>query len=207
MARKKDNRNRDFFDDDMEFSVDDPISEDAIFIDTEDISRKANDDARFMLKDLTKIYGNEKFMAAHPDYKKRLDMELESMRMLLKMRRADEITHDLLVKQIGMNPSNAGMYSALNKLQKSLLDIQTKLDETVKNVNNLLKNYQLEIPFEEDTKEEDADKPRGDSHRGSKAFILEMEKVMSDPMDIFEDDINVVKTAEIFTPEEPKPYA
>ena len=168
------------FDDLGGLSIDDPIA-DAIYIDTDEISRDAKNDSMFMLKDLAKIYGNEKFMAEHPEYKKRLDLELESIRMLLKMRRSSEITHDILVKQIGANPNNASMYRSLQGLQKSLLDIQTKLDETVKTVNNLLKNYQLELPFDQVEETEDGETESSGDHRasglryrGSRQFIIDM---------------------------------
>ena len=183
------------FDDLGGLSIDEPIA-DAIYIDTDEISREAKNDSMFMLKDLAKIYGNEKFMAEHPEYKKRLDLELESIRMLLKMRRSSEITHDILVKQIGNNPNNASMYKALQGLQKSLLDIQTKLDETVKTVNNLLKNYQLELPFEQTEELEDPDAESSGDHganglryRGSRQFIIDMvNQKHDDQPTLFEDE-------------------
>ncbi len=183
------------FDDLGGLSIDEPIA-DAIYIDTEEISREAKNDSIFMLKDLAKIYGNEKFMAEHPEYKKRLDLELESIRMLLKMRRSSEVTHDILVKQIGSNPNNASMYKALQGLQKSLLDIQTKLDETVKTVNNLLKNYQLELPFDQVEETEDGEIESSSDHgasglryRGSRQFIIDMvNQKHDDQPTLFEED-------------------
>ena len=162
-------------------SIDDPIDE-SVFIDMKEISETSSDEAKFMLADLAKVYGDEAFMKAHPDYKKRIDIELESLRLLLKMRKSDEVTHDILIKQIGMTPNNASLYMSLNRMQNSLLNIQTKLDLTVKNINNLLKNYQMEIPFE--------DKETGDKtdtqqvHRGSKSFIDEM----NGQMEMFEEE-------------------
>lgn len=183
------------FDDLGGLSIDEPIA-DAIYIDTDEISREAKNDSMFMLKDLAKIYGNEKFMAEHPEYKKRLDLELESIRMLLKMRRSSEITHDILVKQIGANPNNASMYRSLQGLQKSLLDIQTKLDETVKTVNNLLKNYQLELPFDQVEETEDGETESTGDHgasglryRGSRQFIIDMvNQKHDDQPTLFEED-------------------
>ena len=187
MARKKGNW-KDPYDDALDelggLSIDEPIDEEAIYIDMDEISQQAENDSKFMLKDLSKVYGNEQFMADHPEYKKRLDLELESIRVLLKMRRSSERAHDILVKQIGAKPSNASMYKALKDLQKSLLDIQTKLDETVRTVNNLLKNYQLELPFENEQKEVGEELNMQDSgdhgasglrYRGSRQFIIDMQ--------------------------------
>ena len=160
-------------------SVDEPITE-SVYIDMEEINRNAKNDSLFMLKDLAKIYGNERFMAEHPEYKKRLDLELESIRVLLKMRRSDEITHDILVKQIGLTPNVAGMYTALQKIQSAMVAIENKLDEKVRIVNGLLKNYQMELPFdqpEEVTTEEQSGESSGAGrYRGTKAFIMDMNK-------------------------------
>lgn len=161
-------------------SIDDHIDE-SVFIDMEGISTSSSNEAKFMLADLAKVYGDEAFMKAHPDYKKRIDIELESLRLLLKMRKSDEVTHDILIKQIGMTPNNASLYMSLNRMQNSLLNIQTKMDQTVKNINNLLKNYQMEIPFEE--KNENTNETK-QVHRGSKAFIDEM----NEQLDMFEEE-------------------
>lgn len=206
MARKKGNW-KDPYDEALDdlggLSIDEPIDEEAVYIDMDEISQQAENDSKFMLKDLSKVYGNEQFMAEHPEYKKRLDLELESIRVLLKMRRSSERAHDILVKQIGAKPGNASMYKALKDLQKSLLDIQTKLDETVRTVNNLLKNYQLELPFDKEENLEDGETESSGDHgasglryRGSRQFIIDManqsytepERVPGEQMDLFEED-------------------
>lgn len=160
-------------------SVDEPITE-SVYIDMDEIDRNARNDSMSMLKELSKIYGNEKFMAEHPEYKNRLDLELESIRVLLKMRRSDEISHDILVKQIGLTPNVASMYSALQKLQTSMVNIENKLDEKVRIVNGLLKNYQMELPFdqqeEENSSEGQSEQSAAGRYRGTKAFIVEMNK-------------------------------
>ena len=160
-------------------SVDEPITE-SVYIDMDEIDRNARNDSMSMLKDLSKIYGNKKFMAEHPEYKNRLDLELESIRVLLKMRRSDEISHDILVKQIGLTPNVASMYSALQKLQTSMVNIENKLDEKIRIVNGLLKNYQMELPFdqqeEENSSEGQSEQSAAGRYRGTKAFIVEMNK-------------------------------
>ena len=57
----------DKFNFDESFSIDDPIADDSVFINMDEISLNADNDSKFMLKDLMKIYGNEKFMDEHPD--------------------------------------------------------------------------------------------------------------------------------------------
>lgn len=163
------------------WDVDDPIDvdgefDDAVYIDMNSLDQEAKDESKLMVRDLEKIYSNEEFLKEHPDYKKRLDIELESLRILIKMRKSDEITHDLLVKQIGMTPNNASLYSALNRMQTSMINIHNKLDQTVKTINQLLKNYQMEIPFEKEPEEsvniETGEvKQAAKTFRGTKAFM------------------------------------
>ena len=58
-----------------------------------------------------------------------------------------------------------------------MLSIQKQMDETIKNINALLKNVQLELNFdrpeEKDVKQEDT---ISDATRGSKRFIEQMKK-------------------------------
>lgn len=181
---KKDNYMNENFRD--SWDVDDPIDidtplDDAIYIDMDEIDQKSSDESKLMFRDLERIYSNSEFMQEHPEYKKRLDIELESLRILIKMRKSDEITHDILVKQIGMTPNNASLYSALNRMQASMLSIQTKLDSTVKAINQLLKNYQMELPFEKDPVEKIDEqtgevKTNAQTFRGTKAFMNHMLK-------------------------------
>ena len=174
MAKKDMNeRFRDDWDVDDPIEIDTPL-DDAIYIDMDELDQKAKDESKLMFKDLERIYSNEQFMTEHPEYKKRLDIELESLRILIKMRKSDELTHDILVKQIGMTPNNASLYSALNRMQTSMINIQTKLDSTVKTINQLLKNYQMELPFEKEDlapTTEKSEATNAQTFRGTKAFM------------------------------------
>lgn len=152
--------------------------EDIVFIDVDGISSEAKCDAYNMVENLMLVYGDQKFMDEHPDYKKRIDIELENLRTLIKMKRSDEIVHDVLVKAIGKNPTNASLYTALNKMQSSILSIQKQMDETIKNLNNLLKNYQFELPFKEDEEQhQETVATKGVVSRGNKEFIMEQLKL------------------------------
>jgi hypothetical protein len=154
--------------------------EDPIFIDIDEINRDAECNSITLCNNLEKIYGNREFMDAHPDYKKRLDIEVESLRVLIKMKIADEHVHDVAVKAIAANPSNASMYTSMIKVQASILDIQKRMDEVVKNINNLLKGYQTELNFDDNSTQDfhpENDNPN--IQRGTRAFIREMNKDMS----------------------------
>lgn len=154
--------------------------EEIIHIDIDCIDKDSIDDARLMVENLSKFYYDEEFMSNNPTLKKRIDSELESMRLLIKMRRSDERTHDIILSAIAKNSSNASLYRALTETQKTILSITTKINDIVNGLNNLLKNYQLEIQWKDEVKVEDNDDDSSeelkDIHKGSKSFIAQMNK-------------------------------
>lgn len=153
----------------------------------EDIGIEAEGKAKTLIEDLTKFYYDEEFLKQNPNFRKRVDNDMESLRMLIKMRAADEVTHDVLIKAIAGNSGNASLYRALTTVQSTILSITTKIEGIVNNLTSMIKNYQLEINFkqelnaEEKSPEEIDDKTT--THRGSKAFIEQMQKIES--ADIF----------------------
>ena len=146
-------------------------------IDVDEIDEQAEERSFAMCKNLREIYFDEQFMEQNPKLKERLDAELDSLRVLIKMRKSDEKIHDLCLRSIGLNSNNASLYSSLAKIQNSLLNIQKQMDETVKNINNLLKNVQLELNFDQQKQETSSQlitENGSSTSRGSKDFINEM---------------------------------
>lgn len=157
------------FDSDFDANID---SEQIIDFDLDGIDKSSADDAAALVQNLSKFYYNEEFMAANPTFKKRVDADLESLRILIKMRKADEVAHDNLLKAIANNSSNASLYRSLTEMQKTIISITTKMGEIITGLNNLMKGFQLEINFQEESNaEEIASSSSKDTHRGSKEFI------------------------------------
>ena len=101
------NNLNDIFDDvNLEGIVD---AEEIVNIDIDGIDDNSIIDAKAMVENLSKFYYDEEFMRANPSLKKRIDSELESLRILIKMRRSDETTHDILLGAIAKNSSNASL--------------------------------------------------------------------------------------------------
>ena len=103
--------------------------------------------------------------------------------MLLKMRAADEVTHDVLIKAIAANSGNASLYGSLTRVQATILQITTKIENIVNNLTNMIKGYQLELNFKyeneisKDDGEIESIEDISNAHRGSKAFIEQMKKL------------------------------
>ena len=157
---------------------------DVVNIPIEDISENANAKAQSLVEDLTEFYYDPEFLKKNPNFKKRVDNDLESLRMLLKMRAADEVTHDVIIKAIAANSSNASLYRSLTQIQTTILQITTKIETIVNNLTNMIKGYQMELNFKaeqettntdnsEEVNENDINSPQ----RGSKSFISLMNKL------------------------------
>ena len=153
-------------------------------IDIEGISNEAENKAKVLIEDLAKFYYDEEFLKSNPNFRRRVDNDMESLRMLLKMRAADEVTHDVLIKAIAANSGNASLYGSLTRVQATILQITTKIENIVNNLTNMIKGYQLELNFKyenemnrEDDGEIESIEDVSNTHRGSKAFIEQMKKL------------------------------
>lgn len=168
---------------------------DIVSIPIEDIGSEAEGKAKSLIEDLAKFYYDDEFLKANPNFRKRVDNDMESLRMLLKMRAADEVTHDILIKAIAANSSNASLYRSLTNVQTTILQITTKIEGIVNNLTSMIKGYQLELNFKYENElanNDELDEPATvedspTTHRGSKAFIEQMQKIEEhNTEDIFE---------------------
>ena len=164
-----------------------------------EIEEQAKSASFALCRNLREVYFDEEFMKNNPRFKERLDVELESLRVLVKMRKSDEIAHDLCLRSIGMNTNNASLYKALSGIQSSMLSIQRQMDDTVKNINNLLKNVQLELNFDNNQQNNTQSQQEipldSNTTRGSKKFIEMMNQELKQeaqveirPEDLFVDE-------------------
>ena len=148
-------------------------SEPIVDFDLDGIDAESSQDATDLVQNLSKFYYNEEFMAANPTFKKRVDADLESLRILIKMRKADEVAHDNLLKAIAGNSSNASLYRSLTEMQKTIISITTKMGEIVTGLNNLMKGFQLEINFQEESSSNSIIFSPTTSFNKSNAFFLD----------------------------------
>ena len=70
-----------FINNDKEENMFDSI--DVVNIDIEAIGNEAEGKAKTFIEDLTKFYYDEEFLKSNPNFRKRVDNEMESLRMLL----------------------------------------------------------------------------------------------------------------------------
>lgn len=153
-------------------------------INMDDINEESKKDAAALVENLSKLYCNEEFMRAHPNFKKRVDTELESLRVLIKMRKTDEVAHDLIINAIAGNSGNASLYKSLAEIQKTILSITTKMGDIITGLNNLLKGYQLELNFDQEETHPETNESNLSmtTTRGSKEFIERMNSLTEEEL-------------------------
>ena len=155
-------------------------------IDLESIEEKSVSRAQEMVEDLANFYYDEEFLKENPNFKRQMEIYKEDLRLLLKMKDADEKLQDILIKSIGQNPSNASLFMANSKIQTQISNLITKINETSSKLTNMMKGYQLELNFkyeqEAARQTATADEPQSiddmnTTTRGAKEFIQRMEKI------------------------------
>lgn len=146
------------------------------------IGQDANTMASSNIQNLLRCYNSKEFVEEHPDFKRRIDTEIEGLRKLYKMAKIDEEIHDHLCTAISKNPSNASLYMAQARIQDKILVIDKEIRERIAGFNKIISGYQLELNFSE-TRTPDTDAPTTTElndgavlSRGSKAFIEQMNR-------------------------------
>lgn len=150
--------------------------EDIYDIDVDKISQDANTMAVGTIKNLLRLYNDEQFTEDHPEFRKRVDTEIESLRKLYKMAASNEYIHDHLLTAISRQSGNASLYMALMRLQANMMAIDKQIKDVMNEFTKMSKTYQTEINFinEETPSESQQSQDDGVINRGSKAFIRMM---------------------------------
>ena len=176
---------------DTDFDLSDLIDneEDVVNIDTDRIDTDSLKEASELVENLKDIYADPEFMKANPKFATRLKAEVENLRILMKIRKSDEVAHDVLLGAIGRNSSNASLYRSLSDIQRTILSTTSELSTKVKDINTMLKNIQLELNFKQEP-EQKTDPENGEiiegnqteqtTFRGSKDFIKQMRQELED---------------------------
>ena len=159
-------------------------------IDLEGIDNRSTTRAQEMVEDLANFYYDEEFLKENPNFKRQMEIYKEDLRLLLKMKDADEKLQDILIKSISQNPSNASLFMANSKIQTQISNLITKINETSSKLTNMMKGYQLELNFKYEQEaarqtNSTADEPQSIENmntttRGAKEFIQRMEKIESE---------------------------
>lgn len=149
--------------------------ENAVQIDITEIDKDSTETATRMVRDMEGLYYDDEWLATHPRIKKRIDIELESLRSLIKLRKSNEQAHDAILNGISSNNTNASLYRSLAEIQRTSLAVTKQINETVHELEDILQQYQMatDAPVMQEMQQEEDDISM---HRGSKSFIKEQIK-------------------------------
>lgn len=159
---------------DDEFPIDQLPEEDLFEIDMDAIDKDSESEANNIIKIVTDLYQDDEFKKKYPQAQRRINMELETLRGLIKMRKVDEEALEAIIQAISANKSNGSLYRSLAEIQKTSIALSNKIHDTVDRLNVICKDFQVGLPVEELS--QDDNEPKSGAHRGSKAFIEEMSK-------------------------------
>lgn len=176
--------------------------EDVYEVDLDVISQDANTLAASNVQNLLRLYNNREFAEEHPDFKRRIDTEIESLRKLYKMAKVNEEVHDHLVHSISRNPGNASLYMALDRIQGKMLSVDKQIRDQIANFNKIITGYQMELNFARDNELNSSDSNASELDdgsvlaRGGKAFVEQMKakaaaEKQTNPNEIDPDDLPV----------------
>lgn len=158
---------------DAMLSIDDGSIE-VFDVPTEQINTDSQSAAEHLMGVIADIYGNENLLNEHPKFKMRLDNEIDTLRRNLKMCKTDELLFDKLSEAVGQNPNNAALWIAFARHQKTIMDIQVKIDQSVDRISKLVTSFQTELTFKEEDKQAEVKNSAPDGSmttRGGKAFL------------------------------------
>jgi len=152
----------------------DGLADDVYTIDTDLIANESNVMASTMISTVLRLYNNKEFVDEHPDFRKRIDTEIESLKRTYKMIKTNEVVHDHLVQSITKNPDNASLYMALTKLQEKIIQLDGDIKKIIDGLNKICSNFQMELNFEATRKDSENETSRdetGIATRGNKQFV------------------------------------
>jgi hypothetical protein len=164
--------------------------EEVYTIDTDLIAKESNIMATSLISSVLRLYNNKDFVDEHPDFKKRIDTEIESLKRMYKMIKTDEIVHDHLVQAISKNPGNASLYMSMTKLQEKISSLDGDIKRILDGLNKICANYQMELNFEQTRKaaeDESSYDETGVVTRGNKAFVDLMNADLDEDDDEFDE--------------------
>lgn len=155
-------------------TIDEPSIEDILVIDIGELDRSSREDARRMVHNITDLFYDEEFAQRHPRAYRCIEMEVETLRGLIKMRKADEEAHDALLSAIGENKSNASLYRSMAEIQRTSIALTGKIHDTIDRLNKLCSELTSHIEMESNEEDDKEGEQTSNIHRGTKEFIKDM---------------------------------
>lgn len=143
-----------------------------LLINLEEVNELAKNEATEITERLSNYYFDERYLKEHPYITNKIKQEINNIRRLLKMLSINEAAQDALIQNITSNAGKGSLYQSLTSLQQTTLNIQTHLNKTTADIENIFREMQenCDRTFTEKDLEED-DNSGKMVVRGSREFI------------------------------------
>lgn len=155
------------------FPIDQIEEENLTSIDLDALNKDSESEAESMVKIVTDLFYDEQFKKEHPKIYKRIEIEIETLRGLIKMRKSDEEAHDALLSAIIARKDNASLYRAMSEIQKTSIAITNKIHDTLDRLNNICAELSDNTSME-NVDDESLMDGNSNAHRGTKSFIKDV---------------------------------
>ena len=177
--------------------VDEVLETPGLVINLDEVNNSALSRSTDIIEHLSGYYFDERYVREHPYIKNKITQEIDNIRRLLKMLAINEKAQDTLIQSITCNFGKSALYSALTSLQSSTLSIQTQLDKSVSNIEEIFRKMQDECKETFDSKEKEALDDGSIVSRGSRDFLKELQaKIYGVPGDNVKLDIETGEITE-----------
>jgi hypothetical protein len=176
-------QDRDKFIDDI-FIKTDPVDFDnpdevletpGLVINLEEVNNSSIARSTDIIEHLSGYYFDPRYVQEHPYIKNKIMQEMDNIRRLLKMLTINEKAQDTLIQSITCNFGKSALYSALTSLQSSTLSIQSQLDKSVSNIEEIFRKMQDEYKETFDSKEKEMLEDGSNVARGTRDFLKELQ--------------------------------
>lgn len=155
-------------------NVDEELISPTLILDLDEINESAIEQAKEITERLSNYYFDEKYLEEHPYVKNKIKQEIENVRRLLKMISVNEAAQDALITNITSNAGKGSLYQSLTSLQNTTLAIQSQLNKTIFNIEEIFKEMQAECEKTFDQKDKEQTESGQMIVRGSRDFINEL---------------------------------
>lgn len=155
-------------------NADEELISPTLLLDLDEINESSIEQAKEITERLSNYYFDEKYLEEHPYVKNKIKQEIENVRRLLKMISVNEAAQDALITNITSNAGKGSLYQSLTSLQNTTLAIQSQLNKTIFNIEEIFKEMQAECEKTFDQKDKEQTESGQMIVRGSRDFINEL---------------------------------
>ena len=148
-----------------------------ININMEEIDVESQRMSKLITERLSDYYFSKEYIDEHPYIPTKIMLVMNNIRRLLKMLSVNEKAQDSLILGVSYNIGKGSLYGSLTALQNAMLNIQTQLNNLVKELEDIFSKMQDEC--DKTFKEKDLEKQSDGTIivRGARELIQEIENM------------------------------